>query len=43
MLYTARPDAGAHDAGLVAGATAVVEKGVVGVELLERLVGALGR
>jgi DNA-binding NarL/FixJ family response regulator len=42
VLYTARPDVGAHEAGLVAGATAVVEKSVIGTDLLDRLAGALG-
>lgn len=37
VLYTARPDIGAHRAGLAAGAAAVVEKSVIGAGLLERL------
>lgn len=41
VLYTARPDAGAHQAGLDAGAAVVVEKSVIGAGLLERLVSAL--
>lgn len=43
VLYTARPDAAAHQAGLAAGAATVVEKSVIGADLLNRLVGALER
>lgn len=41
VLYTARPDAAAHKAGLAAGAAAVVEKNVIGADLLTRLVGVV--